>query len=162
MNGFNQYIYMTYNPHESRRLGQWIGEQLCPGDVVPLFGEMGAGKTVLTKGIAVGLDIKETVLSPSFTVMQYYPDGRVPLYHYDWFRISGKGDLQSNGLDEYLYLKGVSVIEWPEKALDLLPSRRLDVYVTMLHDENTRQWMLYPRGGFVLKGKAPKIECLIG
>ena len=107
-------------------IGRIIGENLTGGSVVALTGELGAGKTCLTQGIAKGLEIPEAyyITSPTFTLINEYP-GRIPLYHMDVYRLSGSRDLEDMGYEEYFYGDGVVVIEWAEKVDDIIPAEAL-------------------------------------
>ncbi|MBW2630990.1 MAG: tRNA (adenosine(37)-N6)-threonylcarbamoyltransferase complex ATPase subunit type 1 TsaE [Deltaproteobacteria bacterium] len=107
-------------------IGRIIGENLTGGSVVALTGELGAGKTCLTQGIAKGLGIPEGyyVTSPTFTLINEYP-GRISLYHIDVYRLSGSRDLEDMGYEEYFYGDGVVVIEWAEKVDDIIPAEAL-------------------------------------
>lgn len=130
---------ISRNPEETLRIGRIIGENLHAGDIVALTGELGAGKTCLTQGIARGLDVPEPyfITSPTFTLINEYP-GRHPLYHLDLYRLNGFRDMEELGYEEYLFGKGVSVIEWAEKARDILPDEAISISLTYL-DENERQ-----------------------
>ena len=112
-------VYTTNSAEETEELGKRFSERLCKGSVVSITGELGCGKTVFTKGIAKGLGITGYVKSPSFVIAHEYEGGRLPLYHIDLYRIE-KG-ITELGLEEYIYGKGVCVIEWAEKAQGLLP-----------------------------------------
>ena len=101
--------------------GKIISEKLAPGMVIALTGSLGAGKTTLVKGIAAGLDIKSEVTSPSFTIISEYHEGRLPLYHMDLYRIDNVEELYMIGFEDLIYGNGLSIIEWSEKAEDLLP-----------------------------------------
>lgn len=102
-------------PDETRRLGVLLGELLRPGDVVLLQGPLGAGKTALTQGIAAGLGVRGTVNSPTFTILKEY-EGRLPLHHFDLYRIEDPEELYALGFDEYFLGDGVSVVEWAERG----------------------------------------------
>jgi tRNA threonylcarbamoyladenosine biosynthesis protein TsaE len=114
-------VFTTNSPDETEGLGRSLAERLKPGDVVALTGELGSGKTRFVQGIARGLDIKGYVKSPSFTIVNVYEGGRLPLYHIDLYRIATGGELEGLGLEEYIYGDGVSVIEWADRAMDMLP-----------------------------------------
>jgi len=116
--------------HETRRLGRLLGERLGPGQVVALTGELGAGKTCLAQGLALGLGVAEDVVvaSPSFTLANEYT-GRVPFFHLDVYRLDGEAFAES-GLDEYLGGPGVTAVEWAEKIEALLPGERLEIRLT--------------------------------
>ncbi len=102
-------------------LGKKISSCVEPGMIIALDGGLAAGKTTLTKGIAAGLGIKKTVTSPSFTIINEYYNGRIPLYHMDLYRLDNLEEFYLLGADELLYGNGLSIIEWSEKAGDLLP-----------------------------------------
>jgi tRNA threonylcarbamoyladenosine biosynthesis protein TsaE len=106
---------------ETGRLGEAIGRELTAGDIVALIGDLGAGKTTLTQGIARGLDVPEAyaVTSPTFTLVNEYPGRRV-LYHVDLYRLSGAADLETLGYEEFFFSEGVTVIEWAEKIPEVL------------------------------------------
>lgn len=121
-------VIETRSPEESRSLGARLGGLLRVGDVVLLNGDLGAGKTTLTQGIAIGLGVQDYVQSPTFTLVQEH-EGRVPggekitLYHLDLYRLADESDLESIGFDQYLDpIDGVTVIEWPERAAGWLPA----------------------------------------
>ena len=115
-------VIRTASQEDTMRLGKRIGELLEPGDVVLLSGEMGAGKSVLARGIAAGLGIEGPVPSPSFTILNVYETGRCNLYHFDFYRLSGAQELYEAGLDEFIpAADGAAVIEWPETAPEVLP-----------------------------------------
>jgi len=117
---------ISKSPEDTLDIGQIIGERLTAGDVVALTGELGAGKTCLTQGIAKGLGVPEGyyVTSPTFTLINEYP-GRINLYHMDVYRLSGSRDLEDMGCEEYFYGDGVVVIEWAEKVRDIIPEEAL-------------------------------------
>jgi tRNA threonylcarbamoyladenosine biosynthesis protein TsaE len=106
---------------------------LGTGTVVALEGSLGAGKTTLVKGIALGLEIEEPVTSPTFAIIQEYC-GRLPLFHIDLYRIREKAEIDDLGLEEYIFGDGVCVIEWPDKADALLPAQTLRVAITVADD----------------------------
>jgi tRNA threonylcarbamoyladenosine biosynthesis protein TsaE len=119
-------IIEVHRASETRKLGTLIGRLLGPGSVVALSGELGAGKTETVKGLArgLGVDPRFRVSSPSFVLVNEYP-GEIPLYHLDLYRLSPGRGLDDIGLEEYCYGKGVTAIEWAEKAKPLLPRHHL-------------------------------------
>jgi len=117
---------ITESAEETRALGERLGRRLAPGDVVALYGGLGSGKTTLAQGICRGLGVGEVVNSPTFTIVNEY-HGRCPVYHLDCYRLAGAEDLVGLGYEEYFYGNGVCLIEWAEKAADVLPSRRFGV-----------------------------------
>ena len=138
---------ITHSPGETRAFGQRLAARLQPGDILLLHGDLGAGKSELTRGIAQGLGIPGPVASPSFTILNVYEEGRLPLYHFDWYRLHGADELYEMGMDEYLGGDGVAVIEWPSRCPKAVPARHLDLRLLPL-GENTRQITLLPVGGF--------------
>ena len=123
--------YTTKSVTETLNLGKLIAKNLKPGDIICLFGQLGSGKTVLTKGIAQGLKIKRSkVISPSFVLIRHYR-GRLNLYHFDLYRLEDLGDILGLGYEEYLYDRGVSVIEWADRLKSLLPQEYLKVSLSV-------------------------------
>lgn len=133
------------NSNETIALGERMAADLRPGDVVVLNGDLGAGKTTFTKGIAKGLGIKEIIKSPTFTIIHEYQDGRIPLYHMDAYRLEN-GGAEDLGLDEYFDGDGVSVVEWAQFAEDELPDEFLAITFKRTDDENKRILTFDPRG----------------
>ena len=109
------------NEDETRAFGLELGASLRKGDIVALIGDLGTGKTALTKYIAEGLEIRETITSPTFTIVQEYRQGRLPLYHVDVYRIGDPEEMYELGYEEYFYGDGVCVIEWADLIEELLP-----------------------------------------
>lgn len=137
----------THSPAQTRAFGARLARRLCPGDVLCLWGDLGAGKSELTRGIAAGLGVTSPVTSPSFTIMNVYEEGRLPLYHFDWYRLHDVEELYEMGMDEYLTGDGVSVVEWPGVCPEAVPETRLDVTLTPVSDTE-REITLTPRGTF--------------
>jgi tRNA threonylcarbamoyladenosine biosynthesis protein TsaE len=106
---------------ETLAIGRRLGESAQAGEIYALRGDLGTGKTVFSKGFAEGLGITETVSSPTFTILQIYEDGRLPLYHFDVYRIEEPEEMEEVGLDEYLEGDGVCLIEWAERIAEMLP-----------------------------------------
>ncbi|MBK5252870.1 MAG: tRNA (adenosine(37)-N6)-threonylcarbamoyltransferase complex ATPase subunit type 1 TsaE [Peptostreptococcaceae bacterium] len=117
------------NEKETREYGLKLAKMLKPGDVVALIGDLGTGKTTLTKYIAEGLGIKENVNSPTFTIVKEYQSGRIPLFHFDVYRIENEEELFEIGADEYFYGNGVCVVEWADKVIDSLPENRVTIEI---------------------------------
>ena len=138
---------ITHSAAETRALGARLAAKLRAGDVLFLLGELGAGKSELTRGIAAGLGIKGPIASPSFTILNVYSDGRIPLYHFDWYRLESSEELFEMGMEEYLGGDGAAVVEWPERCPEAWPSRRLDIRIRTA-GESEREITLLPRGGF--------------
>lgn len=124
---------ITHTAIETEEEGRRLGETLRKGDVVSLRGSLGAGKTVLAKGIAKALGITEAIVSPTFTLVQEY-DGKEKLYHLDLYRLSGEDEFESMGGEEFLYPDGITLIEWSEKIEDMLPDSTIFVTVDILPD----------------------------
>jgi len=132
------------SPEQTQKLGRRLGELALPGDVFLLVGELGAGKTCLTQGIAWGLGIEEYALSPSFVIMRELY-GRLPLYHMDLYRLDRIEESMDLGLDDYLYGGGVCVVEWAEKALSIFPEKHLLIGIGYLSDTG-RKFKIEPEG----------------
>lgn len=113
----------TYSPEETYAFGQRIGRAVRPGEVLTLIGDLGTGKTVLTQGCASGLGINEAVNSPTFTILQIYESGRLPLYHFDVYRIEDIDEMEEIGYDDYFFGEGVCLIEWADQIRELLPGQ---------------------------------------
>lgn len=118
----------TRSAEETRILGERFSRQLGRGDVVALMGDLGSGKTCLIQGICRGLGVKGVVNSPSYTIVNEYV-GRCPIYHLDFYRLRGREDLLALGYEEYFFGDGICLIEWAEKAADLLPTQRIEVHL---------------------------------
>lgn len=119
-------IFETKSPEETIALGKKIGEKLKPGAIIAMEGTLAAGKTTITKGIALGLGIQEEITSPTFTLISEY-EGRMPLYHMDVYRIDTTEDFLGLGVEEMLYGKGACVIEWSEKVRPELPKETITI-----------------------------------
>lgn len=126
----------THSAEETEQLGERIGRALEPEMVVCLIGELGAGKTVLTKGIARGLDVPDLVHSPSFTLIHEH-QGRVPVYHFDLYRLDTPEQVEELDYERYFYSAGVTVIEWADKMARLLPDDRLEVHIAAEDDRRS-------------------------
>ncbi len=118
----------TLSEDETNRLGQVLGDFLIPGDIVCLDGDLGTGKTVFTKGLAKSLGIKETVTSPTFTILSEFEDGKTPLYHFDVYRIGCEDEFSDSGFEDYFYSRGVCVIEWAGKIIDIIPDNAIRIF----------------------------------
>ncbi|MBI4675489.1 MAG: tRNA (adenosine(37)-N6)-threonylcarbamoyltransferase complex ATPase subunit type 1 TsaE [Chloroflexi bacterium] len=129
----------------TQALGAALAAQLVPGDVIALQGELGTGKTNFVQGLARGLGITEDVNSPTFILANEYPDGRLPLYHVDAYRLENASQARDFGLDDYLNDDGVTVIEWAERVRDALPQDVLWIEFEYL-GENERRLVLRARG----------------
>ena len=125
--------FTSHSAHQTGQFGALLGGLLAPGDLILLDGSVGAGKTTMAQGIARGLGITEPVISPSFTIIREYA-GRLPLYHIDLYRLAPGSDLESIGIEDYLYGDGAVVIEWPDRAAALLPAEHLQVRLHVIGD----------------------------
>lgn len=119
----------TNSAEETRQLGEKLAEELRAGDVILLEGPLGAGKSELARGVARGLGVRETVTSPSFTILNAYDSGRVPLYHFDWYRLESAEELFEMGMEEYLGGDGIALVEWPGRCPEALPADFLMIEV---------------------------------
>ncbi len=137
----------TCSPRETRALGEKLAHQLRAGDVLLLLGDLGAGKSELTRGIAQGLGVTTPVTSPSFTILNVYDEGSVPLYHFDWYRLNNAEELYEMGMDEYLGGDGVAVVEWPSQCPEAIPETHLAVRLKPVSDTE-REITLTPVGDF--------------
>lgn len=114
-------IKESFCPEETYAVGKDLGEMAKPGDVICLNGDLGVGKTVFTQGFAAGLGITEPVNSPTFTIVQQYDDGRLPLYHFDVYRIGDISEMDEVGYEDCFYGEGVCLIEWSNLIEEILP-----------------------------------------
>jgi tRNA threonylcarbamoyladenosine biosynthesis protein TsaE len=140
-------MFQTQNADETRALAARLGALLHAGDTLCLVGDLGAGKTTFTQGLALGLGLpaEEPVNSPTFTLVAEHPGGRVPLVHLDVYRLSGASDLYDLAFDDYLDGSSIVVIEWADKITDALPIDRLDISLTP-DTPNTRQIVMTAQG----------------
>ncbi|MDA8096776.1 MAG: tRNA (adenosine(37)-N6)-threonylcarbamoyltransferase complex ATPase subunit type 1 TsaE [Desulforudis sp.] len=115
-------------PEDTREIGRDLGRLLQPGDIICLYGQLGAGKTALAQGVALGLGIEGPVTSPTFILINEY-QGRLPLYHFDAYRLKGAADFALLGYEEYFYDEGVALVEWADRVTEVLPRERLDIEI---------------------------------
>jgi tRNA threonylcarbamoyladenosine biosynthesis protein TsaE len=138
----------TSSPEKTREIGEALGKLLAPGDVVGLIGHLGAGKTVFAQGVAKGIGAKGRVTSPTFTLIhEHY--GRIPLYHVDVYRLTTPADVETIGIEDYLYGDGAVLLEWADQVLSILPDERLDVMIKRPEneeDDNVREISIRPYG----------------
>ena len=131
-----KYEVVTHSPEETLALGKRFARYLKPGAVVGLWGDLGVGKTVMIKGICEGLGVEiEDVTSPSFTVMNMY-QGKVPVFHFDFYRVGNFEDVMEFGIEEYFYGEGISLIEWPERIEAYLPKDLIPIHLYRLKPEH--------------------------
>lgn len=135
----------THNPQETQKIGERLANQCQGGEILCLSGNLGAGKTTFVKGIARGLGIDEkNVNSPTFVIMNVY-EGRLPLYHFDFYRLESHKDIEGIGYDEFIYGQGVAVIEWAERFGRLMPLEHLSIELCD-QGEQTRILCFVPQG----------------
>lgn len=125
------------NLEKTKEFGIWLGKFLKSGDILCLNGDLGAGKTTLTKSIGLGLDVHDYITSPTFTLINEY-SGRISLYHFDVYRLENAHELDDLGFDDYFYGNGVSVIEWAEKIENTLPKDRMVINISRGTNDNER------------------------
>ena len=141
---------ITHSAQETRRLGMRLAERLRKGDTVLLEGEMGAGKSELARGIARGLGVSGPVPSPSFTILNAYDEGSIPLYHFDWYRIEDGEEIAEMGFEEMLGGDGIALIEWSGRGKEYLPERALEITIRSLGGDD-REILFRPLGGFAFE-----------
>lgn len=129
--------YITNSPEETEELGARLAQTLTPGTVLAYQGDLGAGKTAFTRGLARGLGCKETVTSPTYTIVNEYLGGRLPLFHFDMYRLASSDDLWDIGWEDYLDREGVCAVEWSENVQDAMEDA-ITVTIEKL-GENTRR-----------------------
>ncbi|MCX5777417.1 MAG: tRNA (adenosine(37)-N6)-threonylcarbamoyltransferase complex ATPase subunit type 1 TsaE [Candidatus Firestonebacteria bacterium] len=139
-------LHKTVSQAETVKLGETLGKKLQPGSIVALTGDLGAGKTYLTKGIVKGLGLKAAVRSPTFVIMNIYP-GKTPVFHYDCYRLKDETDMEKIGYEEYFYGKGITVIEWADRIPGLIPETAIKIEFKIC-GENEREIHI---GNFRLK-----------
>ncbi len=125
--------FISHNTEETIEIGKKIGAMCKSGTVISLRGSLGAGKTVIAKGIAQYLNIEEAIVSPTFTIIQEYK-GTLPLYHMDLYRMSGCDEFEMIGGEEMLYGNGITLIEWSEKIEEMLPENTIYIDITILEN----------------------------
>ncbi len=121
--------YETTSPEDTFALAKSLAEHALPGQIYTLNGDLGVGKTVFTQGMAAGLGIDEPVNSPTFTIVQEYETGRLPLYHFDVYRIGDPEEMQEIGYDDYFFGEGITLIEWAELIEELIPDNRICITI---------------------------------
>jgi tRNA threonylcarbamoyladenosine biosynthesis protein TsaE len=114
--------FISNSPAETEEIGRQLAKELRIGSVLALQGELGSGKTQLVKGVAAGLGSPAEVTSPTFTIVHEYPGGRLPVYHFDFFRLDDQQSAAQLGLDDYFFGDGVSIVEWADRFPDLIPA----------------------------------------
>ncbi len=122
-------VYESFSAEDTYRLGERIAKEAKAGSVYCLDGNLGTGKTVFTQGFAAGLGIAGPVNSPTFTILQVYEDGRLPLYHFDVYRIEDPEELYEVGIDDYFYGEGVCLVEWANMIEELIPAEAVHIVI---------------------------------
>ena len=128
---------ITKSPEQTQLLGKKLAELLRPGDVIAYYGDLGAGKTAFTRGLAAGLGIREAVTSPTYTIVNEYLSGRMPLFHFDMYRLSSSEELFDIGWEDYLARGGVCAVEWSENVADALTDA---ISITIEKDPAQLDW----------------------
>ena len=128
---------ITKSPEQTELLGKKLAAFLRPGDVIAYYGDLGAGKTAFTRGLAAGLGIREAVTSPTYTIVNEYLSGRMPLFHFDMYRLSSSEELFDIGWEDYLARGGVCAVEWSENVADALTDA---ISITIEKDPAQRDW----------------------
>ena len=124
-----QHIIESFSAEDTLALGRRLGQEACPGEVYTLIGDLGVGKTVFTQGIAEGLEIEESICSPTFTIVQVYEEGRMPFYHFDVYRIGDVEEMDEIGYEDYIYGEGLCLIEWANLIEEILPATRKEIRI---------------------------------
>ena len=122
-------IIETNSAEETFALGKALGEKASPGQIYTLDGDLGTGKTVFTQGVAAGLGITEAISSPTFTIIQEYDTGRLPLYHFDVYRIGDIEEMEKIGYDDYFFGEGICLIEWADLIREILPEHVIRITI---------------------------------
>ncbi len=122
-------IVQSFCAEDTYEIGKKIGQEAQPGQVICLYGDLGVGKTVFTKGLADGLGITEPIQSPTFTIVREYEEGRLPLYHFDVYRIGDVEEMDEVGFEDYVMGEGVSLIEWANLIEEILPQKRTEITI---------------------------------
>ena len=129
--------FITHSPEETEQLGAALGRKLNPGTILAYEGDLGAGKTAFTRGLARGLGAKDMVTSPTYTIVNEYLSGRIPLFHFDMYRLASSDDLWDIGWEDYLERGGVCAVEWSENAADAMEDA-IRVRIEKIGDESRR------------------------
>lgn len=122
-------VYESLSEKDTFDLGKKLGADAKPGQIVCIDGDLGVGKTVFTKGFAEGLGVGDDVVSPTFTIIQEYTDGRLPMYHFDVYRIGHPDEMYDIGYEEYFYGDGVCLVEWSSRIEELLPEESIHINI---------------------------------
>ncbi|MDD4504606.1 MAG: tRNA (adenosine(37)-N6)-threonylcarbamoyltransferase complex ATPase subunit type 1 TsaE [Clostridiaceae bacterium] len=137
--------YNTESVEETSRIGEQLGRLLSRGNIICLSGDLGAGKTAFTQGIAKGLGVLDYVTSPTYTIINEY-EGRLPLYHFDVYRLNDVSEMYELGYEEYFFGDGVVVLEWADIVRDIIPGERLWITILNTKGDNSREIIMEPTG----------------
>ena len=129
--------FITHSPEETEAVGATLGKRLCAGAVIAYQGDLGAGKTAFTRGVACGLGAKESVTSPTYTIVNEYLSGKYPLFHFDMYRLASSDDLFDIGWEDYLDRGGICAVEWSENVADAMENAII-VTIEKLGEESRR------------------------
>ena len=122
-------VYESFSEEMTFNIGKELGKKADKGEIICLEGDLGVGKTVFTKGFAEGLDIEDNIDSPTFTIVQEYTEGRLPLYHFDVYRIGDISEMDEIGYEDYFFGEGVCLIEWASKIEELIPESAIHITI---------------------------------
>ncbi len=125
----NKKIYESHSDKETFELGRQVALKVTAGDIICLHGDLGVGKTIFAKGFAKGLEIDEAIVSPTFTIIQEYEEGRLPLYHFDVYRIGDVSEMDELGYEEYFFGEGICMIEWASLIEEIIPSEAMHITI---------------------------------
>ena len=139
-------IIESFREEETFLLGEKIGREAEPGSVFALLGDLGVGKTVFTQGVAKGLEIEDSICSPTFTIVQVYEEGRLPFYHFDVYRIGDIEEMDEIGYEDYFYGDGICFVEWANLIEEIMPENTIWIKIEKDLENN---YLLYTEGGDV-------------
>jgi tRNA threonylcarbamoyladenosine biosynthesis protein TsaE len=137
-------VVITKSPKETKKLGKEISKLVKPGDLFAFYGELGTGKTCFIQGISEGLEVENYITSPSFTIINEY-QGKIPIYHFDFYRLDSTAEIFDLGYEDYFYGEGLTVVEWSEKIEQYLPKEHLKISIK-LKNYNERTISFIPQG----------------
>ena len=129
-------IYNSNSPKETANIAKVFAKELKGGDVICLNGDLGVGKTEFVKGLVAALGVTEPISSPTFTIVNCYDGGKLPIYHFDVYRIDDSDEMYEIGYEEYVYGDGITIIEWPEKISDILPKSRFEITISKNYEKH--------------------------
>lgn len=141
----DMHMVSTYSEYETEKIGKQFAQYLWAGSIILLSGDLGVGKTAFARGLARGLGIEEPITSPTYTLIHEYT-GRLPLYHFDVYRLNNVEEMGDIGYEEYFYGDGVTVIEWPQRICEILPEAYLTVEILKAEQDNVRNILFQSKG----------------